>query len=147
MAPDWSSGPFLGDLRLGEWAPPGPPALKFGILAKQTMPDSAIVSGGRGRQWLPLARAIHPTPCHETWHAGQAKTLPPQVPGTAPVATNLKFKLHQHTFVDAHAGSGIWGCPFRIFNLCSINDVSCRVNREVKAQKFADAMRSMSCNP
>eukprot|EP00983_Pelagomonas_calceolata_P002004 67015-Pelagomonas_calceolata.AAC.1 len=33
------------------------------------------------------------------------------------------------------------------FYVCSNNGVSCRVNREVKAQKFADAMRSVSCTP
>eukprot|EP00983_Pelagomonas_calceolata_P003039 100602-Pelagomonas_calceolata.AAC.1 len=34
-----------------------------------------------------------------------------------------------------------------IFNLYSNNGASCRVNREVKAQKFVHAMRSMSCTP
>eukprot|EP00983_Pelagomonas_calceolata_P104152 1158991-Pelagomonas_calceolata.AAC.3 len=32
-----------------------------------------------------------------------------------------------------------------IFSLCYINGVSSSMNREVKAWKFADAMRSMTC--
>eukprot|EP00983_Pelagomonas_calceolata_P034217 1071887-Pelagomonas_calceolata.AAC.1 len=34
-----------------------------------------------------------------------------------------------------------------ILNFCSNDDVSCCVNREVKAWKLADAMRSRTCTP
>eukprot|EP00983_Pelagomonas_calceolata_P076733 1153550-Pelagomonas_calceolata.AAC.1 len=117
--------------------------------------------------WITLLASDHP----ETAHSSILR--PFSIPETSLRSSFSKNNIHQHT----QGGCTCWvwglGVPISgssqstcgqfqhaaeptdlhnfncdgIFNLCSNDGVSCCVNREVKARKFANAMWSRTCTP
>eukprot|EP00983_Pelagomonas_calceolata_P001958 65939-Pelagomonas_calceolata.AAC.6 len=133
-----------------------------------------LPASGKVQTWLPWPAQRTPRP--ETRHAGQAKSLrqpcsirgPPwPEPSTPSPAIKLGMRAKQKVlsgqprFGDLRCSGQSLGAKIPtvlvliinnsncdgIFYLCFNNGVRCRVNREVKAQKFADAMKSMFCTP
>eukprot|EP00983_Pelagomonas_calceolata_P000783 28605-Pelagomonas_calceolata.AAC.3 len=80
---------------------------------------------GRGRQWLVLCKSfadsswLRPASLPGTHKLAKQKlftrTAKPATSG--PQDGSSRHELHQHTFVNALAGSWVWGCPIR--KLCS----------------------------
>eukprot|EP00983_Pelagomonas_calceolata_P054162 1143597-Pelagomonas_calceolata.AAC.2 len=130
-----------------------PSALKISMLAEQPCYRGSqflVTWGAAGKIW------------EQRFHKVLVLTFPGrplQAPGTAPVDF-FSILLLMPSLIRG------LGCPLLglcsqsadlsslhnfkcdgVFNSCPNDGVSCCVNREVKAQKFADAMRSMSCTP
>eukprot|EP00983_Pelagomonas_calceolata_P101762 1158735-Pelagomonas_calceolata.AAC.4 len=87
----FGEAPLMGREHQVHTCCPNPPSAiptpKLGMHAKQKVGGSSAVPEGQGRLWLvwlklfgnkfwqSVARATQPTPCHETWHAGQTKSV------------------------------------------------------------------------